>query len=431
MVSKDSTGSSIRQRFITNSAWLMFEQVFRLLLGVITSVLTARYLGPANLGIVTYIQTIINAVLPVASLSMEQIIIKDLVGNPDKTEKIVGSGILLRIISGFFCFLFVVLLVAIQNPHDSFHANAAILGAISLVFHSLFLIETWLQAHLRSKLSTIIKSIGYAIMSGYKVFLLSTGKGVVWFSFAISLDAIIIGILFLWLYSKANRKKLLLDIHEMKRIVKESFPLIVASLAVVLYGSIDRMILRSYHGDEALGIFGVGATICYMWQFIPAALITSSRPVILKMRDANYEIYLKRLKQLYASIWWLSVFVSLGFLLLGDFVVNLMYGEAYAGSGLVVKVLAWSQGFSLIGGARSIWLLAEGKTKYLMISQVLSAGFAIILSYLLVPAYGVIGASVSVLITQLFVALLSTLFHKETRQSSTIIIQAILLKGIR
>lgn len=66
--------------------------------------------------------------------------------------------------------------------------------------------------------------------------------------------------------------------------------------------------------------------------------------------------------------------------------------------------------------------------KYLIPCQAISAAFSIVLYVILIPPFGILGASVSIVISQFFVAFISTLFFKKTRASSKYMIEAILLR---
>lgn len=414
-----------RNRFAANSLWLMAEQVYRLLLSFFISIYTARFLGPANMGLITYTSSFVATLMPIALLGMEYTVIKEVVNKPQEAEEIVGTGTVLRIFSGLACILFMIIAVLILNRGEQEVLFVAFLSSLTLMFSAFTLVDSWLQSQLRSKISTIIKSIAYTCMSAYKVYLLVAQKNVAWFAFATSLDLIIIAVLYSVFYFRMEKMRFRFSRTWARRLLKESYPLILANLMVVIYGQLDKVLLQQYHGNFQVGIYGVAANLSHMWQFVPAAIITSARPVILKLKEDNAALYSNRLRQLYAFIWWLSVLVGIVFLLVGSWLVVFMYGDAYRDSAGVLKILIWSQGFSLLGGARTIWFLAEEKTKHLIYCQMLSALVSVIINLALIPKLGGTGAAISMLITQFFIVILSTLPFKATRESSFMIVKSI------
>lgn len=418
----------IGSAFVMNSGWIVAEKIYQIALSLVISILTARYLGPDNLGIITYASTFVTSFMPIALLSLEYVAIKEIVRKPDKAGEVLGSGIAMRIVAGFLCIILIVCIVNILKPNNKEYVIVAALNAVSLLFYSFTLVESWLQAHLWSKYATIIKSIAYTVMSLYKVYLLITSKSVIWFAFSTSLDIIIIALLYIYLYFFRQKLRMTVNRTMMKGLLIQSYPFILSGLMVVAYGQLDRVILEQYHGVNALGQYGIGLSLCYMWQFIPTAIITSARPLILKAKENDSVNYMRRLKQLYSFVMWLSILVAILFTIFGDRIVKIMYGPEFAESATALKIITWSQGFSIMAGVRTIWLIAEDKNKFLIPCQGISAVFSIILYMILIPPFGIIGASVSIVLSQFFVAFVSTAFFPETRASGKYMLEAIMMK---
>ena len=68
---------------------------------------------------------------------------------------------------------------------------------------------------------------------------------------------------------------------------------------------------------------------------------------------------------MYAIVFYLSAMVSLGFLLLGKYIILMLYGETYRGSIAPLKIITWYTAFSYLGVARNTWIVCEHKQKYL------------------------------------------------------------------
>lgn len=423
--------SHIRTAFIANSAWIVFEQIYKMSLNLVIGVLTARYLGPNNMGIITYAATYVNAFIPFATLSMEYVVIKDIVEKPKKSGEIIGSGIFLRIIASLISVIIILGIVSSMKFGDKTYIIVTLLTSLSLIAGSLTLVDSWLQAQLRSKYATIIKSISYTMMSAYRIYILATGKNVIWFAFSVSLDAIVTALFYGYFIVIKSNIKIKISKESMRHLLTQSVPFIFSSFMIVIYGQLDRIFLDYYHGEEALGLYGVGSNLSYLWQIVPVAIITSARPVIINAKNNSHELYLKRMRQLYAFIWWLSVIVALFFTIFGDFIVRILYEEEFSSAAIILKIVSWSQGFSLLGGARAIWLLAENKNKYYVVCQLCSAFFSVLMNILLIPHYGAVGAAISTVIIQAFVALFSTMIMKQTRESTSIMMSGIFLRNIR
>ena len=69
----------------------------------------------------------------------------------------------------------------------------------------------------------------------------------------------------------------------------------------------------------------------------------------------------------------------------------------------------------MIGTARVVWLVNEGIGGYEKYFTIMGSIVNIILNALFIPIWGITGAAVTTLISQIFVAIIAPLFFKNTR----------------
>ena len=68
----------------------------------------------------------------------------------------------------------------------------------------------------------------------------------------------------------------------------------------------------------------------------------------------------------------------------------------------IMRIIVWYAVFSYFGGAKDVWILAEGKQKYLLFLNAGGAFFNIALNLMFIPLWKGNGAAVASLITQIF-----------------------------
>ena len=78
----------------------------------------------------------------------------------------------------------------------------------------------------------------------------------------------------------------------------------------------------------------------------------------------------------------------------------------------------------MIGNARGIWILCENKNKY--VKYYLSIGVIanLMLNWIMIPIWGINGAAIATLITQIITSLVAPVFFKETRYHTLIVLRA-------
>jgi O-antigen/teichoic acid export membrane protein len=151
----------------------------------------------------------------------------------------------------------------------------------------------------------------------------------------------------------------------------------------------------------------------------------------MRLNGQDEEAFNKKNKQLYAIVFYLSTFVSVCFLLLGDVFIEILYGQAYAPAGTPLKIVTWYTAFSYLGIARNAWIVSKGKQKYLIYIYLSAAILNVLLNLIFIPLWGTSGAAFASLITQFATSILLPFFIKPLRENAKLMLEAIFLKNIK
>ena len=90
-----------------------------------------------------------------------------------------------------------------------------------------------------------------------------------------------------------------------------------------------------------------------------------------------------------------------------------------------LQLVVWYTTFSYLGSVRNIWILAEGQQKYLWIVNLSGASLNVLLNYVLIPYYGIMGASFASLVTQIFTNVIIGFIIRPIRENNRIMIQSL------
>jgi len=263
------------------------------------------------------------------------------------------------------------------------------------------------------------------VVSVYKSVLLISSRSIAWFALSNSLTDGVIALVELYFYRKQNGQKLRFSISTGKEILAESYHFIISGIMVALYTQMDRIMIGYMMTDMDVGLYTTAASLCSLWVFVPTAIINSFRPMIMETKKSgNESLYLLRLKQLYSGVIWLCIAVSSLIFILADFVIFLLYGSDYLGAVGTLRIIIWSETFAMIGTARGIWILCERKNKYVKHYLLWGSIVNLILNYILIPMYGINGAAVATLITQIVTSMVAPLLFSETRVHTRLVIES-------
>ena len=401
-----------------------------MLLSLFVGVITARYLGPGNYGLVNYGTAWVAFFSALSNLGINSIIIKDFVDHPNEQGKTIGSALLLRCFSSVISAIVIISIVFVVDRDEPITIAVVALSSIGLIFNIFDTITYWFQAQYKSKITAVVTLIAYAVMSLYKIVLLVFNADVRWFAFASSVDYIVIAVLLLISYKRYNGDSLSFSIKKSKSLLANSYHYVLSSMMVAIYGQTDKLMLKHMLDEREVAYYSAASAVCSMWVFVLSAIIDSMYPTILRLYSNNRADFNRKNRQLYAIVFYLSCFVSVMFVLLGDTVINLLYGEAYSPASRPLKIITFYTAFSYLGVARNAWIVSEGKQKYLKYMYFGAAIINVILNLVLIPSMGTEGAALASLITQMFTSIVLPMCFKEMRPNAKLMLEAIQLKKI-
>lgn len=411
--------------FINNSMWMICGKIAQMILTLIIGSISARYLGPDNYGLINYGASYTALFAPIISLGLYGIIVNEIVKEPKNDGVILGTTIIMRVAAALFSTVCILLLVFMINPNHTLLLIVTALQCISIMFQWCEVFNFWCQSRFDSKTAVIIQLLAYIVASVYKIYLLISGKSVTWFAFSMGFDYIFQAICYILYFRKQGNTRLCFKVGVAKYLLKNSYHYIFSALASVIYSQIDRIMLGAMLGTTFVGLYTAAYTISSMWTFVLTAIIDSIRPVIIRARQTSLEIYKTRIIQLYSVIIYLSIVVSIAMCLFAKLIILILYGESYLRASNTVGILTWSTAFSFLGVARSIWCVCENRQKYEKYLSIAGALINVIMNFILIPFWGINGAAVATLITQIATNFLVPLGIKGMRENSIYIIKSL------
>lgn len=415
----------IKNKIVKNASWIIGCKIAQSVISFIIGMITTRYLGPSNYGLISYASSLANFVLPIALLGFNNILVHESVKNPDEEDKIYGTAIVVSICASFACILGLFCFVSFVNAGETVTIIICSLYSIMLIFQSVELIQYWFQAHYLSKFCSVITLIVYVLVSVYKIFLLVTQKSIYWFSLSNVIDCMLIAAGLLIAYKKLGGGRLRFSFSIAKRMFGQSRYYIISNMMITIFAQTDRIMLKLMVDSSATGYYSAAVNCIVITSFIFSAIIDSMRPAVFEGLSSSEEVFKDNMRRLYSIIIYLSIAQSVAFTLLANPIINILYGSSYSPAINTLRISAWYSTFSYIGGVNSIWILAKEKQKYLWIINLSGASLNVVLNLCLIPVCGINGAAIASVITQLFTNVILNCIIKPLRENNKIIFESI------
>jgi O-antigen/teichoic acid export membrane protein len=408
-------GKIKKNKFIANTNWLLFKNIYSMLLSLVVGSLSVRYLGPSNYGLIGYGTSLVSLFNAISQLGLNSIIMSELLRKPEEKGKTLGTALVMRLVASVVSFLCVLLFVCIVEPGNQVLFVVTALQALVLICNTYELLNEWFLSELQSKVYVVASSIGATIVGGWKILLLVLGASVQWFAASTTIQALVCGGIIFVIFFKKKQFRLGYSFSRAREIFGKSKHYIISGLAIALYTQMDKVMLGKMMGEREVGLYTSAMTVAMLWEFVPQSIINSARAVILEKKNVNNEEYLRLFRILLLCISLMGIGVGVGIQLFGKWVILLLYGRAYKEAVPLLQILIWSTSFAMLGTARGIWNVAEDKNQYVKYYTIIGGLFNLFFNYFAIQVWGMAGAAVGTLLSQMLVSLGSPMFWKDTR----------------
>lgn len=269
---------SLLLKVAENAGWQMTPKLLRAVVGLLVGVWVARYLGPKGFGALNFAIAFAALFFPAAQLGLQSIVVRDLVRHPGRRAEILSSAIALRVAGTGVSIALIVFCSLLLRPGDLGSLAMAVAVALSFVPQAWDIIDYDYQARMRPAPITITRSASLLTFAAVKVTLILVHAPVIYFALAITGEATMSAIVFRRLapglrVASATRS-------QMRDLLRNSWPLAIAALSVILYMQIDQVMLGQMLGDRAVGIFSAAVRVSQSWFFVPMAAVAAAAPAL-------------------------------------------------------------------------------------------------------------------------------------------------------
>lgn len=405
----------VKSRFVININWLLFKNIYSMLLSLVVGALSARYLGPSNYGIVGYGASLVSLFTSISQLGLNSIILNELLKEPDEKGKTMGTALVMRLAASIISFFCVLIFVSVIEPGNQLLLVVTALQSFAIICNIYELLNEWFLSELKSKIYVVAASVGVTVVGIWKIMLLILGASVQWFAASTTIQALVCGGIVFAVFFRQKKFKLYFSYTRAKELFSRSNHYIISGLAIALYTQMDKVMLGKMMGEREVGLYTSAMTIAMLWEFVPQAITNSASAVILEKKKKDYAAYLKLFQLLLLGISVMGVMIGIGIQLFGKYVMLILYGKKYMEAVPLLQILIWSTSFAMIGSARGIWNVAEDKNRYVKYYTIIGGVFNLIFNYFAIQIWGMTGAAVGTLLSQIIVSLGAPLIWKDTR----------------
>ena len=414
------------KKYFKNTSWLFIERIFRLTVGFFVSVWVVRYLGPEEFGLFSYTQSFVSLFAVIASLGLDEIIIRELVKNPDKRDVLLGTAFGLKLFGVGLMLLMLGLGIFISG--NDFYTNTLILIiASSVIFQSFNIIDLYFQSKVLSKYIVYAHLISLTISAVLKVCFILTGMPLIAFVILVSFDAFVValGFIYMYLQQRLNLWEWSFSLPCCKSILQDSWPIIFSGMLLMMQARIDQIMIKEFLDYKEVGYYSAALRLVEAVAFFPIILKSSLFPAVQNVKDQT-EHYSNRMLNLYRLNFLLFLIVAVPILFFAQKAISTLYGIDYIPSVMLLQIMVLRLFFTNMGSARGVYILTENLFKFSLLTMALGTLTNVLLNLIWIPVYKSLGAVMATMMSFFITFFLIDILYYKTRKNSYLMIMGIL-----
>ncbi|MEE3325040.1 MAG: flippase [Methanosphaera sp.] len=398
---------SVATRVVKNSGFLVLASLISNVFMFLLTLVTARYLGTYNFGLISSALSVIGIFGVFCDLGLGYYAIQKVSRNHDLTSKYFGTAFVLRLILTIITFIIYVIFSYLSGFTGKALGVMIVIGvymffnSFTTFYYSLY--QSNEKMHYQTIINTVY-NVGVFLLALLFIYL---KLDVVWIAATYPI-AMILSFVLGWIIKIRHYPKFEFDFSRnfLKEIIVNSIPFGITSVFTSIYFWIAGIILTFMSGSVAVGLFSSSQKIILVLSALFVLLSNAVFPVMSQLfvedKEKLNDLYQKMLKYMLIS----SVPIVIGSVIYSHDIINIIFGSQYLDATVCLSVLMWAVIFMFLSGTTSTLLNAINKQFLVTKVAAVGAVFSVIMNYILISQYSYVGASMTSVLTELLVLIL-------------------------
>ncbi|MCR1960451.1 flippase [Thomasclavelia cocleata] len=398
-------------KLIKNYIYNVGYQIFLIVVPVITAPYLARILGPTQLGIYSYVNSVTSIITTVGLLGLQSYAYREIAYVRDNNimfTKTVSQIFLLRI------FIFVIISI-FYVPYCYISDYSTYFFVQYLLVLSVFLDVSWIFIGMENLGIVAFRNFVAKLITVIGIFIFIKSRNDLWIYFFLFSFVTFITTISMFPIVKKYIKFSNISLKDIFNHIIPSIKLFIPQIATMLYLQFDKIMLQILgSGSEQVAFYDQAEKFINIPLTVITALCTVMVPRIANLyANKNFQSIEYYMNKTIKFSLFLSVPMMFGLISISEELIPWYLGSSFQKVSLLViflSPLTIMNSISNVFGAQ--YLTATNKTQALTISYYSAAILNIFLNAYLIPTFDSIGTAVATIISILFSIIIQYVFVK-------------------
>jgi O-antigen/teichoic acid export membrane protein len=392
-----------------NAAVQILGRAAAAILGLGLAALLTRSLGFEGYGSLSTALAVLGLLAVLHDLGVSPIAVRTLSRQPERSARLLGSLIRLRLATAVPLAAAGVAVLAAVGEGRAFLAWVAPVLVLILLVRSVEIVDVSLQVAQRLGRSVGAALSGRAVHLAVVAVLAAAGIGRAGPMLAASAAGVLASAsLRVRLARPWVRPDLGAGIGEARGFLREAVPSAVAAILMAGYMHADAVLVRGLAGAREAALYNAPYRLFALGAGLPGMVMIAAAPVLAARWTEDRGGFRRSVRKLLLAAGLAGPAVAAGVALLAEPLLDLLFGPGYGAAARTLRWLAFAAAFTGAGTVATAALLTANRAAWTARLAALALVTNVGLDLLLVPRMGGEGAAIATLAAEGLVALLGT-----------------------
>lgn len=387
------------RRVARNALWLLFSQGGVRVISFLLGTVLARYFAAEGFGTYVFVMTYVLYFGILADAGLGRYLIRDVARDHDRAEEYLGQVAGLRVALACAAYALMLGLGLLTRYSPAMMGYIAIAGlsvfpgAISGALASMF------NAREEMRVAAVFGLLSSLATALFVLLALIADTGLLGTFIAIS-AANLPPLGYLWLEWRRRGESLDLrvDPRFWTEALRQSLPYALLGIVGVIYFRIDSLMITWLKGPEANGIYAASYRLLDAVTDAPGVIVAATFPALARLHRGPRAELRRAYEAAVAMMTLLGLPVLVILVLFADPIITLLYGDAYAASAGVLRLLAPAVFLIFVDTANTMLLYSGDNLVTVLILSLATTGGSVLLNLILIPRYSYNGAAIATIL---------------------------------
>jgi O-antigen/teichoic acid export membrane protein len=386
---------------VSNSTWMLLARVFGLVVGGLLSIVAARTFSLESFGYYSIALALVGIFGILSEAGLGFVAMRRFIEEPQRQSAVLALALSAELLTGLLAVAAMVPLALLLGYPSAVIVPVAVGGFVVLAQGFISPIDALFHARRIVSYAAIAVAVGWAVAAAVGFAALAAGGGPAWLVAAMATGysaAAVVGAILVPAKTGA-RVALARDLRAAVRFIRASIPIAAAGAVGVIYQRVDTLIVSKLESAAAAALYSVPFTLVQFFLVIPSIIGGAFFPVLSAELESDRESAVRSLVLLNRIFLLTSATVAIGLTFAAGDALSLLFGHRYDDSATTLAILAWTIPCLFVQQLYWYALLARYRERTALLISTVFLAVNVALNLVLVSAYGIEGAAVALLLT--------------------------------